>query len=221
MSPIGTLALQTVLVLAAATVLTLSALLLIEALAALWPVKPVALGARRSEVPRVVVLMPAHDEAIGLRATLEPILRDLPANYHMVVIADNCSDSTAAIARAAGATVLERQDPSLRGKGYAMDFGLRTLETQMAQPPDVVIFLDADCEISQASLDLLVSQAMVTGRPIQAVYLMGSPPKPNPKHLVSAFAFKVKNLVRPLGLSRFGLPSMLMGTGMAVIWLKI
>jgi cellulose synthase/poly-beta-1,6-N-acetylglucosamine synthase-like glycosyltransferase len=220
MSPIGTLVLQTILILAATAVLVLSALLLLEALAALLPVKPLTIGSRQP-LPSVVILMPAHDEALGIRATLEPILRDLPANYQLVVVADNCTDPTANFARAAGATVLERQDPGLRGKGYAMDFGLRTLEAQMAPPPDVVIFLDADCEISQASLDLLVSQAMSTGRPIQAVYLMGSPPKPNPKHLVSAFAFKVKNLVRPLGLSRFGLPSMLTGTGMAFPWQAI
>jgi cellulose synthase/poly-beta-1,6-N-acetylglucosamine synthase-like glycosyltransferase len=219
-SPIGTLLLQGTLLLATATVLALSALLLLEALAALLPVAP--LGRPMAQAPaRVVILMPAHDEALGLRATLEPLLRDLPTHCELVVIADNCSDDTAAIARSAGATVLERHDPSLRGKGYAMDFGLRTLEAQMAPPPEVVIFLDADCEISQASLDLLASQALQTGRPIQAVYLMGSPPQPTPKHLVSAFAFKVKNLVRPLGLARFGLPSMLMGTGMAFPWKAI
>jgi cellulose synthase/poly-beta-1,6-N-acetylglucosamine synthase-like glycosyltransferase len=221
MSPIGTLVLQIILILAAAAVFALSALLLIEALAALLPVKPLTAGRSILPLPNVVILMPAHDEAIGIRATLEPILKDLPGHYELVVVADNCTDHTAAIARATGATVLERQDPNRRGKGYAMDFGLRTLEAQRAQTPDVVIFLDADCEISQASLDLLVSQAMATGRPIQAVYLMGSPPKPHPKHLVSAFAFKVKNLVRPLGLSRFGLPSMLMGTGMAFPWQAI
>ena len=47
---------------------------------------------------------------------------------------------------------------------------------------------------------------------------MEKPEKPDPKDAVSAFAFKVKNLVRPLGLTQLGLPCPLTGTGMAFPW---
>ena len=42
---------------------------------------------------------------------------------HVFVIADNCTDSTAAIAREKGATVYERHDPAHARKGWALEFG--------------------------------------------------------------------------------------------------
>jgi hypothetical protein len=56
---------------------------------------------------------------------------------------------------------------------------------------------------------------VATAKPAQAVYLMATPQQPRPRDQVSAFAFTVKNLVRPAGLDRLGLPCPLTGTGMA------
>ena len=133
----------------------------------------------------------------------------------VVVIADNCQDRTAEIARVAGATVIERHNSDLKGKGYALDYGLNFLEND---PPDVVIFVDADCYVESNAIDILVAQAISTGKPVQASYLMGTPPNPRYKDLISTFAFKVKNLVRFEGLKRLGLPCLLTGTGMAFPW---
>lgn len=47
---------------------------------------------------------------------------------------------------------------------------------------------------------------------------MEKPPEPGLKDSISAFAFKVKNLVRPLGLRQMGQPCLLTGTGMAMPW---
>ena len=47
---------------------------------------------------------------------------------------------------------------------------------------------------------------------------MEQPPQPKPRDAVSALAFMVKNLVRPRGLNRLGLPCLLTGTGMAFPW---
>ena len=68
------------------------------------------------------------------------------------MVADNCTDDTAAIARAAGAEVIERQNATLRGKGYALDAGIRHLT---ANPPAVVIIVDADCLVAGGTIDLL------------------------------------------------------------------
>jgi cellulose synthase/poly-beta-1,6-N-acetylglucosamine synthase-like glycosyltransferase len=58
-------------------------------------------------------------------------------------------------------------------------------------------------------------------RPVQALYLMKSPAGSNINHQVAEFAWRVKNWVRPLGLSALGLPCQLMGTGMAFPWAVI
>lgn len=85
-------------------------------------------------------------------------------------------------------------------------------------PPDVVVLIDADCQVQPGAIDRLVAQAWQTGRPVQAVYLLHPPPGASVLGQLSAFAFRLKNLIRPLGLSRLGLPCLLTGAGMAFPW---
>jgi len=193
------------------------AVLGIECIAALLSPrsKPVAAG---EPLPNFTVLMPAHDEAAVIGTTLESLIPQLPSPNRLVVIADNCSDDTAAIAHEWGATVLEREDTQRRGKGYALDYGLQSLA---AEPPEVVVLVDADCLCEPGSIAEIAARSAATQRPVQALYLMEQPPQPQPKDSVSALAFLVKNLVRPQGLAQLGLPCLLTGTGMAFPWLTL
>lgn len=168
--------------------------------------------------PKIAVLVPAYNEASGIGATLEILIPQLSEQDSVVVIADNCSDETATIARQFGATVIERIDPQRKGKGYALDYGMRYLEKN---PPEVVVIIDADCIVEQGAIERIARQANEIGRPVQALYLMEQPAEPSPKDAVSALAFMVKNLVRPTGLNQLGLPCLLTGTGMAFPWLVI
>lgn len=95
---------------------------------------------------RFAVLIPAHDEELSLPATLRSVFAtDYPADLRRVyVVADNCSDATADVARRAGATVIERIDSTNRGKGYALAFALDRI---LPEQPDAVLILDADCEL--------------------------------------------------------------------------
>jgi cellulose synthase/poly-beta-1,6-N-acetylglucosamine synthase-like glycosyltransferase len=190
------------------------AVLFIECSAALLPGRCETWEAEGTR-PRVAVLVPAHNEASEIGATLSTLLPQLTDQDRVVVIADNCSDETAAIARTLGATVIERIDPDRRGKGYALDYGLRFIEVN---PPDVVVVVDADSIVHQGIIDRIARRADAVARPVQATYLMEQPANPGPKDSVSALAFMVKNLVRPSGLERLGLPGLLTGTGMAFPW---
>ena len=165
--------------------------------------------------PRVAVLVPAHNESAGLLPTLADIQGQLLPGDRLLVIADNCTDDTAAIARKAGAEVIERQNAAKHGKGYALDLGLRHLSLD---PPEIVIFVDADCRVKGSAIDELAVIAANTGRPVQALHLMVSPDRSLVNHQVAEFAGRVKLWLRQRGLSALGLPCLLMGTGMAFPW---
>jgi cellulose synthase/poly-beta-1,6-N-acetylglucosamine synthase-like glycosyltransferase len=165
---------------------------------------------------RFTVLVPAHNEAAGIARTVRSILTELSPSDSLVVIADNCTDETGRVAEEAGAHVFYRVDARLRGKGYALDFAVRRLA---ADPPDAVIFVDADCVVAPGSLRAIAAHALAEQRPVQARYDMHFPAGGgSPQLQVASFAWGVKNLVRPLGLKRLGLPCQLQGTGMAFPW---
>lgn len=161
----------------------------------------------------VAVLVPAHNEEILIGETIENLLPQLGPNDSLLVVADNCSDDTAVIAEKAGAEVLIRQDSNRRGKGYALDFGIKHIGSFERQP-DVIVIIDADCSLEEKGIDVLASECLLSQRPVQARYLMHRS-KDSPGQKVAEFAWLVKNWVRPLGYWRLGLPCQLMGTGMA------
>ncbi|MDY7020259.1 MAG: glycosyltransferase family 2 protein, partial [Cyanobacteriota bacterium] len=188
--------------------------LFFECFLAIFPNSSIQSISNKSK-PRVKILIPAHNEEVGILATIEPLLPQLKSEDQIVVIADNCSDQTAEIARQTGVTVLERQNAEQRGKGYALDFGLKYIA---ADPPDVVVMVDADCRVEPGTIEKIAQEAATTRRPVQALYLMESPQRPTPKDSISALAFLVKNQVRPQGLKRLNFPCSLTGTGMAFPW---
>lgn len=196
--------------LAAASTAVPSAVLLLEATAACFarsrPAHSVDL-----KLP-TVVLIPAHDEAEGIAATLERLTTQIGSNTRILVVADNCQDDTANEARRCGADVIERHDQSRVGKGYALEFGIRHLESS---PPRAVVFLDADCSIDPGGVEYLAGICCQAASPVQALYLMRSGSEPAPGQEVAAFAWRLKNWVRPLGLSTLHQPCHLQGSGMA------
>jgi cellulose synthase/poly-beta-1,6-N-acetylglucosamine synthase-like glycosyltransferase len=176
---------------------------------------PGRITAATAKAARAAVLIPAHNEALGITETIEQLLRVVPAGTRLLVVADNCSDETAGAARLAGAEVIERSHASERGKGYALAFGRDHLALD---PPDVVLVVDADCRLSSGSVEALSAAVMASGRPAQAVDLIEPAKDVSPLVQVSSFAMLVKNLVRLRGMGRLGGCSLLCGTGMAFAW---
>jgi cellulose synthase/poly-beta-1,6-N-acetylglucosamine synthase-like glycosyltransferase len=165
--------------------------------------------------PRVGVLIPAHDESVGLLSTLEDVKAQLRSGDRLLVVADNCTDDTAAVATAASAEVVERNDTGKIGKGYALDFGLKHLGKD---PPDIVVMIDADCRLATDAIERLTNACALTQRPIQALYLLTAPTGSTLNYTIAEFSWRVKNWVRPLGLGALNFPCQLMGSGMAFPW---
>lgn len=165
--------------------------------------------------PSVDVLVPAHNEQSVIAATIGSVMPQLNPSDRLLVVADNCNDDTAAIARTLGADVVERHDDEHRAKGYAVAYGLDVLK---AESRDVVLMIDADCHVGDGAVDRLVRQAAATGCPAQANYNMpgaSASGSASAWSSVSAFAVTVKNQVRPIGLHRLGFGCILYGSGMA------
>ena len=167
--------------------------------------------------PRVAVLIPAHDEEAGIGQTLRSVLPQVHDGDRAVVVADNCTDATADIAADAGCEVVHRVNRDRRGKGYALDAGVRHIAAS-GDAPDVLVVFDADCLAQPECVTALACRAAASGRPVQGTYLMALPPGAPTGSAVSALAVLVKNFVRPRGLARAGLPCLLTGTGMAFPW---
>jgi cellulose synthase/poly-beta-1,6-N-acetylglucosamine synthase-like glycosyltransferase len=170
------------------------------------------IGSIPATVPPFVVLMPAHDEAAGIAAPIRATLGQLRPCDRLLVVADNCSDDTASIARSLGAEVIERFDPVLRGKGYALEFGRAHLRGQAG---DVIIILDADCVPEPDALARLTAASVQRDAVVQGAYLMTPRSDASAKVRISCFAFMIKNLVRQRALDRMAGVALLQGSGMA------
>jgi cellulose synthase/poly-beta-1,6-N-acetylglucosamine synthase-like glycosyltransferase len=201
----------------------LAGLLLVPALALFVQVLFALRGApaserRETKRGRVAVLVPAHNEASVIAATLRSLAPELRSGDRVLVVADNCSDDTAGVAALAGACVVERRDAEHRGKNHALEFGVQQLASD---PPEIVIIVDADCQVEPGALDTLALECGGAQRPVQSLYLMLAPPGAGSGARVAEFAWIVKNWVRPLGMRSLGLPCQLMGTGTAFPWRAI
>lgn len=160
------------------------------------------------------VVIPAHDEEAQIVTTVRSVQAcDYDAGRRrIIVIADNCSDRTAAAARGSGAEVWERSDPIHRGKGHALAWGFeRVLQDDSIR---AVCVIDADCRPSRNLLSAMASRIEEGAEAVQVPYLVSNPERSAGTALRWA-GFALFNIVRPLGRDKLGLSSGLLGTGMA------
>jgi cellulose synthase/poly-beta-1,6-N-acetylglucosamine synthase-like glycosyltransferase len=161
---------------------------------------------------RFLLLIPAHDEATRLPHLLASIdAMDYPGPLVSVaVVADNCTDDTARIARAAGAQVIERQDASHVGKGQAIAFGLAAFGRNSY---DALVLVDADCTISPSSLRAFDAELERGAEAVQGYYTMTSPSE-SPTGLLRQYALSLVHLVRPRAKRWYRGSAGLKGSGM-------
>ncbi len=156
-------------------------------------------------------IVPAHNESVGIAATVHSLLGvDYPASlFDVVVVADNCEDDTAERARAAGAVVLERHDTERRGKGYALLLAFSELPADV----DAVVVVDADTLVSSNILRAFAALRERGAAAIQADYAVRNPNAGWRTRLI-AIAFGAFHIVRSRARERLALSCGLRGNGM-------
>ena len=170
----------------------------------------------RGQAPthRFAVLIPAHNEERLLPSLLKNLGQlEYPAGLRQVhVVADNCTDRTAELARQGGATVHERFDAELRGKGYALEWLLARLQAQ--QPDyDAIVILDSDSIVSANFLAVMDAGLARGEQAIQAYYAVRDPAGSWSASLRSV-ALAALHFLRPLARSVVGGSAGLKGNGM-------
>jgi cellulose synthase/poly-beta-1,6-N-acetylglucosamine synthase-like glycosyltransferase len=122
---------------------------------------------------RLAVLIPAHNEAGTIGTLLSALTaQDYPPTQVIVhVVADNCSDRTAEIARTHGAVVHERTEQARPGKGAALNWLTKRVLDQ-APDVDAFVFLDADSRVEPTFLAALSGALAGGARLVQALNLV-------------------------------------------------
>ena len=180
-------------------------------------------GADRNSAPdagrhRFVVVIPAHDEESDIASTVAGCLglRYDPGLFAVAVIADNCTDATAARARAAGAWVVERTDLERRSKGHALQFFFEHAAAGLpdaARDFDAAVIVDADTAADPGLLQAC-SAALSTGADWSQCYYTVSNPDASWRTRLMTYALSLINGVWTMGQDSLGLGATLRGNGM-------
>jgi cellulose synthase/poly-beta-1,6-N-acetylglucosamine synthase-like glycosyltransferase len=173
--------------------------------------RPVEVAPPRS---RIAVLVPAHDEAALVGRCVTSLRQQSypPDLFDIVVIADNCTDDTAARAAAAGATVLVRTAPDAHGKGPALRWAV---DLMFERDPDLAALavVDADSVADPGLLAALVTR-LERGAPVVQAEYLGRNEDGSTKSELRGAAFLLFHRVRFGGRAVLGLPCHLVGNGM-------
>jgi 1,2-diacylglycerol 3-beta-glucosyltransferase len=158
------------------------------------------------------IIIPAHNEEQAIADVLRSCAAlDYPADkHHVYVLADNCSDRTAEVARTCGATCLERTNARQTGKGQALEWAFEQI---LPLGHDAVVVLDADCTIEPHALRVFDRCLQEGDKVLQANYVLS-----NPDASAISYVARVGNLLEYeffyAPKSDLGLAVMLVGTGM-------
>jgi cellulose synthase/poly-beta-1,6-N-acetylglucosamine synthase-like glycosyltransferase len=210
-------------VLVASTALTLPLIPWFAYLA--WVTAAALLGGRVKRVTgawkgttKFVFVIPAHDEEGGIASTVMSC-RDVDyplGQFRVVVIADNCIDQTAEVAREAGAEVLERTDLESRGKGYALSYFFRAESPDHpSRGYDAVVVVDADTEVDRSILTAF-AERLADGHDWLQCYNTVRNPDESWRTQLMTLAFSLFNGLLLIGQNRSGLSIALRGNGMCL-----
>jgi 1,2-diacylglycerol 3-beta-glucosyltransferase len=167
-----------------------------------------------NELPRLLVLVPAHNEEMMVAACVRSLLgmRYPAERYTVTVIADNCDDRTAEVARAAGAHCLGRQDPRRPGKPQAIAWALEQLPLNEY---DALIILDADTVVAPDFAAALARAAPLNAKAVQAYFDVENRTENALTRLATVLSAATHRFAYPLK-RRAALNTPLVGNGMCI-----
>ncbi len=164
---------------------------------------------------RFDVIVPAHDEQAVIARTVASLRAiEWPAElFRVLVVADNCTDDTATIARSSGAMVLERDNPTLRGKGYALEFAFA--HSMADGRADAIVVVDADSVVSPNLLAAFAARLARGAQAVQCHYGVLNPHDSWRTRLMS-IALACFHIVRSRARARIGASCGIRGNGWCV-----
>ena len=163
------------------------------------------------------ILIPARDEEMVLGTLLESLHAVMypRERYTIYVAADNCTDTTAELARKCDQVhVYERFDQAKRGKGYALQWLMQELE-ETHHIHDAYVILDADFSVCPTFLLSMNWELLHGAQALQACYTVSNATA-SPGSALRWIALALVNHVRPLGRNGLGGSSTLNGNGMCL-----
>ncbi len=160
---------------------------------------------------RFLVMIPARNEEKLIGTTLESLRAVMRPRDSVVVIADRCSDATAAVARSHGAEVLERGPGEEPGRGPARQAGL---EYARRLPWDALVMIDADSVVEEGFFDACERMLATGAESLQArsEYL----PRPGVVGRLALANFALEGVTLPRGRDALRSSVRLRGTGMVL-----
>ena len=165
---------------------------------------------------KFALLIAAHNEEVVIGSLIESMLKlDYPKDmYDVFVIADNCTDDTAKIAKTYGVNVCERFAEDKRGKGYALEWMFAKL-FNMEKQYDAVAIFDADNLVHKDFLKEMNSK-MQEGYKVVQGYIDSKNPGDSWIAASYSIGFWTQNRMFQLAKSNLGLSSQIGGTGFAI-----
>ena len=162
------------------------------------------------------ILIPAHNESAVVANLVKNLIHNMnyPRRlYDIFVIADNCTDNTALVAKAAGANVFIRRSP-LRSKGYAMGYFFDMLK-KLPRSYDAVVVFDADNLVDSNFLNVM-NDHLLKGENIIQGFLDSKNPYDTWVSGTFAIAFWLVDYLVHKAKYNLGLSAVLGGTGMCI-----
>jgi cellulose synthase/poly-beta-1,6-N-acetylglucosamine synthase-like glycosyltransferase len=155
----------------------------------------------------IAVIIPAYNEELHIRKTIHS-LKQCSEKFDIIVIADNCTDTTSQIAFSEDVRVIERNDSNQQGKNYALDFAFKIL---LNEKYEIFVIVDADTTVKRNFINTIQSTISPTIPIIQTRYDIL-----NPKNQLSTLGMFAFNYIRPRGRAFWNLSCGLLGNGFAI-----
>ena len=165
---------------------------------------------------KFAVVIAAHNEKLVIGSTLDALNNaDYPKELiDIYIVADNCSDATAEIARAKGATVFERFDNLKKGKGHALNWVFQKV-WDCGIVYDAICLLDAD-NLVDINYFLQMNKSLHLGHKVVQGYLGCKNPEDSWISGCYSISYWLTNRLFQLSRFQLGLSCTIGGTGFVV-----